>query len=109
MLRDLESALDALAIRQKVVARNLANLNTPNFTRSDIDFFSHMRQRFEGQDVTPAAAEDTETPVRLDGNNVNLEREMFALSETEILYNAATRFTSGALARMKYVIGEGRG
>jgi flagellar basal-body rod protein FlgB len=96
-------------MRQKTVSRNLANLNTPGFTRSDVDFFSHMRQLFDGDDVTPTAAEDTVTPVRLDGNNVTVEREMFALSETEILYNAASRFASGALARMKYAIGEGRG
>lgn len=109
MLRDLEGALDALAMRQKTVARNLANLNTPSYTRSDIDFFSHMRRVFDGETVTPEATRDTITPVRLDGNNVSLEREMFALSETEILYNAAARFSSGSIARMKYAISEGRG
>ena len=109
MLRDMESALDALAMRQKSVARNLANLNTPGFTRSDVDFFSHMRQLYDGEEATPAATEDTVTPERLDGNNVNLEREMSALSETEILYSAASRFATGAIARMRYAIGEGRG
>ncbi len=109
MLRELEGAMDALSLRQKTVARNLANVNTPGFTRSDVDFFQQMQRLFRGEAEAPVATEDTTTPERLDGNNVTLEQEMYALSQSEILYNAAARFASGDLARLRYAITEGRG
>ncbi|MCC7493925.1 MAG: hypothetical protein IT204_16330 [Fimbriimonadaceae bacterium] len=108
MIRDMESALDALALRQKTVANNLANLNTPQFKRSDVDFFSTMREIFAGGEATATAVEDTTSPERLDGNNVTLEQEVFALSQTDVLYQATSRFTTGMLQRMSYVISDGR-
>ncbi|NUQ00550.1 MAG: flagellar biosynthesis protein FlgB [Armatimonadetes bacterium] len=109
MIQELENALDTLAERQRVVARNLSNVNTPGYTRSDIDFFSHMREVFAGKEPKVEATPDTETPVRLDGNNVTLEREMFALNQSEVMYQVASRFATGAMQRMRYAVTEGRG
>jgi flagellar basal-body rod protein FlgB len=109
MVNELERALDALVVRQRTVANNLANINTPGFTRSDVDFFSHMQAVFQGLDVAPEAVDDTLSPERMDGNNVSLEREMFALSQTELLYNAVSRFTADDLERLRYVCTDGRG
>lgn len=109
MIRELENALDTLAERQRVVSRNLANINTPGYKRSDVDFFAQMKKTFAGTIVDPVAEEDTTAGDRLDGNNVSLEREMFALSQSELLFQATSRFTTGAFQRMRYAITEGRG
>ncbi len=109
MIRELEGALDALSERQRVLTENLANVNTPGYTRRDVDFFEHMRKVFAGTPDQVEPVEDTETAERLDGNNVSIEREVFALSQTELLYQTASRFATGALARLRYAITEGRG
>ena len=112
MIRELEGALDALARRQRVVAHNLANIDTPQFTRSDIDFFGHMKGVFTGGDTPIEQAEvkeDKLTAVRFDGNNVSLEAEMYALTQTDLLYQAASKFTSAEITRLRYAITEGKG
>lgn len=38
MLTALEKGLDASSLRQKVLSDNVANVDTPNFKRSDVDF-----------------------------------------------------------------------
>lgn len=109
MLDQLEQALNVLSLRQHVVANNLANVNTPGFTRQDVDFFGYMRQAFDGGEPVAEPQDDTVTPERLDGNNVTLEREVFALSQTELLFNAVSRFTSLDLDRLRYAITDGHG
>lgn len=109
MTRELERALDTLATRQRTLTNNVANINTPNFKRSDVDFYSFMREVFNGRPTAAQVTEDRVTADRLDGNNVTLEHEMFALQQTEIMYQAATRFTTGAIQRMSYAITDGRG
>lgn len=108
MLDPLESALDALMTRQRVLTHNVANIDTPGFTRRDVDFFDYMRQVFEGADVRPEPREDTQTAERLDGNNVTIERELFSLQQTELLYQATARFTTMDLEHLRYAIREGR-
>lgn len=109
MVRELEQALDTLSARQRVISNNVANLNTPGFKRSDIDFFDHLKQVYTGAQEDAKAKVDELTPVRLDGNNVSIEREMFALSQTELMYQAASRFTTAAVQRLTYAITDGRG
>lgn len=109
MIGDLERALDALSQRQRVLADNVANVNTPGFTRSDVDFFSYMQQVFDGQTAAAEPELDELTADRLDGNNVTLEKEVTAMTQTELLYQAASKFTTESFSRLRYVITEGRG
>ncbi|MBI5834020.1 MAG: flagellar biosynthesis protein FlgB [Armatimonadetes bacterium] len=109
MIQRMEQALDALSRRQKVVANNLANVNTPEFTRRDVDFFSYMSGLYEDRDLPLEVKDDAVTPPRADGNNVTLEREMFALTQTEMLYQTVSRFTTDRIKGISYAITEGRG
>ena len=105
----LARALDGQALRQRVIADNIANLNTPGFKRSELDFRAFMRAaeenaagRLRRTDVRhlPArsgSAADAvrpvrETAMRADGNNVDLDREMIALVENALGYRAVGQF-----------------
>jgi flagellar basal-body rod protein FlgB len=109
MIKQLEQALDALSMRQQTVANNLANVDTPHFTRSDVDFFTYMKGVMADNPTPLAAQPDTQTAARLDGNNVTLEQELFALTQTDMLYNSASRFTSDELKQLSYAATDGRG
>lgn len=109
MIRHLEQALDALSRREKVVANNLANVDTPGYTRSDVDFFSYMKQVLAGNEPTLTVAPDQTTAARLDGNNVNLEQEIFALTQTDTMYGAVSRLASDDVRMLTYAATDGRG
>ncbi|MDI3329695.1 MAG: flagellar basal body protein [Micrococcus sp.] len=79
----LESALDGLAARQRAIANNLANVNTPLFQATRVQFEDSLAASIARGDgrVAPTAAPSLE-PTRLNGNNVN--------ADTEVLSNEAT-------------------
>jgi flagellar basal-body rod protein FlgB len=70
----LSSALDGLALRQRTIASNIANVNTPGYTAKRVIFEDALAKSVEKGDgnVAPVTARSLE-PTRLDGNNVNVD------------------------------------
>ena len=68
--------------RHDVIAANIANVNTPNYRAKEMDFeeeFHRLLNRGDRQgalDVEAEIREDDTTPLRADGNNVLVEKEM---------------------------------
>ena len=83
--RALQAALKGLDERQRVIADNVANVETPGFRAGVVNFEDSLRTALtEGGDVSGAATTVTssQAPTRLNGNNVNLDMEMVAQSES---------------------------
>jgi flagellar basal-body rod protein FlgB len=83
----LHSALDGLAMRQTVIADNIANVDTPGYRATTVDFETNLRRAIE--DGSPADLADpgidrvaTSTPVGVNGNNVDLRKETMAAMQT---------------------------
>jgi flagellar basal-body rod protein FlgB len=84
----LHSALRGLSLRQRTIADNIANIETPRFLAGRVDFESDLRVAVaEGRTTTgaPAVARSLQ-PTREDGNNVNLDEETLAAAETGLRY-----------------------
>lgn len=83
--------------RQGVIANNMANANTPGYTRMDVEFqqeLSRMLHRGEADSVAslrPETVEDDRRPPAKDGNNVILPLEMNAMMENGLMYNLLTK------------------
>lgn len=99
----MKRMLDYSAKRQQVISNNLANVDTPGYKRSDIKFMDEFRDAVaEG---THGAILNTElqeyktsdTPVRNDGNNVDIDREMALQTKNGLLFK-----TFAALLARKY-------
>jgi len=88
----LTRLMAATSLRQKVLAGNVANQNTPGYRRQVVRFESLLRDAIEGggdvSRVQPEIAVDDLTPGRPDGNNVNLELEESAQDENLLLFEA---------------------
>jgi flagellar basal-body rod protein FlgB len=56
--------------------------------------------------VSPDIYENPEGAVNNDGNTVDLEKEMSALSENAILYKTALQLINKKMAAIKYAIGD---
>ena len=94
----LASALDGVTTRQQVIADNIANVDTPGFRATSVDFESQLKAaindgRFgSGAAVDPGVtATPTDTPVGANGNNVDLRKETMAAVQSQFQYQILTR------------------
>lgn len=110
--RLLERGLEASSLRQRILANNVANVTTPGFKRSRVEFEDQLALALqEGSDpaaVAPKVEVDQDSLGRPDGNNVDVELEMTRMAENQIYYAALTRELSEQFARLRMVIHDGR-
>jgi flagellar basal-body rod protein FlgB len=120
----LEGGLDGLSLRNKVLADNIANVDTPNFKRSDINFEEVLQQALKVKDAghielqrtsprhlpgigisgDSLIIKDKRTTFRNDGNNVDIDMEMARLAQNTLEYNALSRSFTSHLAMLRQVI-----
>ncbi|MGN6426957.1 flagellar basal body protein [uncultured Leifsonia sp.] len=88
----LLSALDGLAARQRAIANNIANVNTPGYTAERVSFEDALAASVERGDghVAATTARSLE-PTRLDGNNVNLDTETLSNVDTVLRFQFASQ------------------
>jgi len=102
----LEAYLDLLSVRQKLMATNIANADTPGYKTRDVDFQTEFRSLLEGGQ--PHATEVTGLKVNNDGNNVSLDREARLLAENALRFSAVSQLVRGQIRILKSAIDEGK-
>lgn len=118
MMRMARALTAHAAERQTVVARNIANSDTPGFKARDIQDFAarhegaaaSMRQTRAGHmgaTNQPAAARQivSDTGMSPNGNSVSLEEEMVKLAETRRSHDLSISIYRSALNMMRTSIG----
>ena len=125
----LQKSLDFRGRRNVLLASNVANVETPGYKARDMVFEKALGEamkarepgpmrvthplHFDGRTRTPLKLVEptvirTSNPVgSLDGNTVDLEREMAKLGENQIAYHALTQMISFKFQELKAVIREG--
>lgn len=99
----LEAGISAESARQKAVAGNIANLNTPGYRRSDIRFEEVLSKVIESnQNVNPSELkpefyQPMNTPVDANGNDVSLDTEVGQMVKNSLMHK-----TYAMLLRKKY-------
>ena len=109
-LTRLGRLMDAASLRTRVIANNLANVNTPGFTRSKVVFEKTFGEAIRRGDH--AAAEGIEIEMTLapggdvkpDGNNVHMETEMVDLMKAATLYNMISRIMTDKIRIIRTAI-----
>jgi flagellar basal-body rod protein FlgB len=101
----LRSALDGLAARQRVIADNIANVQTPGFLAGRVTFEAALGEAVRGGDghVEPTVSRSLE-PTREDGNNVNLDHEILANIDTGLRYQLAIRAVDSEFSQIRTVL-----
>lgn len=105
----LHSALDGVSVRQRVTADNIANVDTPGFRATSVDFESSLRSaiadgEIAGDDLVVTTT-PTDTPVGANGNNVDLRKESLAAIQSQFQYQVLTRAVSDRYALVRTVAG----
>ena len=127
----LPRALEAANIRQEVIAHNIANVNTPNYKKSNLVFEDMLAKELYGEDTKgklqmvrtrdkhlpapntpfvaiPTIVQEHRTLMRVDDNNVDVDIEMATLAKNQIYYNALATQMSGYVQELKNVITSGQ-
>lgn len=92
----LESALDSLALRQRAIANNIANVNTPGYQARRVQFESALADSIaQGDGQATASLSRSLEPTRLNGSNVNLDTETLSNVDTVLRYQFASQAASG--------------
>ncbi len=120
----LSKSLRASAIRQRVIANNIANVNTRGYRRLDVHFEEEMQKALRkrgvaGETTNPRhmpvgrrRAEEVEPevfrpndPTDPSGvNNVNIEYELAQLAKNQMLYITAAKIAAKNFAKLKTAI-----
>lgn len=109
-------ALDGLSLRQNTIADNLANIDTPGFRASAVDFESVLRGAIGAGSTADGAmarqlgglspiTEDANTPAGENGNNVDLRKESLAAIQSQFMYQMVARSVSDRFDLVKSVAG----
>jgi flagellar basal-body rod protein FlgB len=108
--KTLQSSLDALWIKQKVISNNIANYETPGFKASKVSFKDVLKKEIEDgvqkefNILEVDIQKDLSLSSRLDGNNVDIEKEQLEMWETYAQYTYLSQNVSKQLRNMSYVI-----
>ena len=101
----LEHYMDLLSARQKLVASNIANADTPGYQTQDIDF---QREFQNTLGEVPNIVGVNGLAAKNDGNNVSLDRETRLLSENALRFQMASSLLRGEIDQIRSAINEGR-
>ena len=98
----LTSALDGLALRQRAIADNIANVNTTNYRATRVQFEDALAASVaEGSGrVAPTSATSLE-PTRLNGNNVNLDTQTLSSIDTVLRFQFASQAIGGSFSSVR--------
>jgi flagellar basal-body rod protein FlgB len=98
----LSSALDGLSLRQRAIANNIANVNTPGYTAQRVSFENALAESVRaGSGVTVATIQRSLEPTDLQGNNVNLDTETLSNIDTVLRYQFAARAVEGTFTSVR--------
>ncbi|TLS49854.1 flagellar basal body rod protein FlgB [Paenibacillus antri] len=113
--RLLERTLDASSLRQAVIANNIANVDTPRFKRSEVQFETLLQQSMNGmpggivgrrtdprhiyigrggKEVEPIITIDENSVMNNNLNNVDIDSEMSAMAKNQLRYNTLVQQVS---------------
>ncbi len=102
----ISSALDALSLRQRTTADNIANIQTPGYLAKKVVFEDALAAAVSnGSGDAGATIATSLEPTREDGNNVNLDTETLANIDTGLRYELATRAMDGKFSAIRTAMG----
>jgi flagellar basal-body rod protein FlgB len=107
----IEAGMDASSLRAKVIANNLANMETPNYRRYDVRFEQFLAEAMdrgrggETVDVQPEIIQPQTTLVDANGNDVVMEAEIGQMIQNGEKYKAYVRMLSKVYKQMDMAMG----
>ena len=122
----LNTSLDASSTRQKTIANNIANADTPNYSAEKTTFNHQLDQAMKDsrldarhnderhvpfgggpEDESPETFKRTNTQYNHNGNNVDMDLEMSEMAENQVYYNSVIEQLNDRFNNVRTVLGQG--
>jgi flagellar basal-body rod protein FlgB len=105
----IHAALRGLTARQRAIADNIANIETPGYTAERVDFEASLRKAMADGNPADTSISVTRStaPTGMNGNNVQLDDEVVAAMETNLRYQVGTQAMSNKFNVLRTAIGKG--
>ena len=110
----LEKMLNVSTTKHKVIANNIANVNTPGYKRMEVSFEDQLSRAIQDAPVSKlvnlqpkiVVSKDKEGSgsIRNDGNNVNIDSEITSLVRNTLSYNIYTQLLGKKMDMVKSAI-----
>lgn len=112
--------LDGLWARQQDISDNIANIETPGYKSKSVSFEDQLQALLSDRpasnselinnikNIQPQTIVSDDQTSRLDGNNVDAEKENIELARTQLNYMYSLRELSDYFSRLRYAITDGK-
>jgi flagellar basal-body rod protein FlgB len=124
----LHRNMDVALLRREVIANNIANADTPNFKRTEVNFESELKRALESEkveympgfkthekhmpfyrpvdyrSVKPRRVLDYLSTSQNNGNNVDIEQEMMGAMHNQLNYNLMVDSLTNTFRRVNLVL-----
>jgi flagellar basal-body rod protein FlgB len=125
----LQRGMDVASLRREVIANNIANVNTPNFKRSTVNFEAQLKRALDGektsvqpeafvtdarhigfdqkldwQTVKPVRQLDYLTQSKNNGNNVDLQEELMSAEQNQMMYSLMAQAAANEFNQLNIVL-----
>ncbi|MCM3386745.1 flagellar basal body rod protein FlgB [Ureibacillus chungkukjangi] len=124
-ISSLEKGLNYASLKNKTIAQNIANVDTPNYKAKNVNFEQMLSDAkeastisakrtdarhydFQIQQSTPGVYSYDNFNYRSNGNGVDMDAEQASLAENTIYYNALVERVSSKFNTLNTVIKGGR-
>jgi flagellar basal-body rod protein FlgB len=114
IIKLLEAGIKAEGLRQNTIASNIANIETPGYRRLDVKFDELLAKavnssdKLDPRDIEPEVYRPESTPLRSNGNDVNLEAEIGEMLKNSLRHTAYVRLLRKKLSQMETAMGVGQ-
>ncbi len=123
----LQRTMDTSLLRREVISNNIANAETPNFKRSDVNFEAELSRALasENRQTLPARVTDARhmsfnevtdyrsvrprrvldylTTSKNNGNNVDVEQEIMMATENQMMYELMSQSMAWQFSQINLV------
>ena len=109
----LEKMLDVSSVKHKVIANNIANVNTPGYKKMEVSFANQLEKALNESSMNKfdtlqpkivISKEDTSETARNDGNNVDMDKEVSSLVKNTLTYSIYTQLLAKKYEGIKSAI-----
>lgn len=124
----LSRGMTAASIRHEVISHNIANVNTPNYRKSSLEFEDLLAREIYGEEpeegklqmtrtrdshmphkpldyhAEPNIIQEMTTIMRVDENNVDIDIEMATLAKNQLYFNALATQLGNYITKVRNVI-----
>lgn len=108
----VQRSLQGASLEQEVLSNNLANADTPGFKSSSVDFESSLASALASSNPSAAVENvafqpktDATTSIQADGNNVDLNQQMSALTQNAVEYETLAEIEKTRMGMIQSAIG----